>query len=110
MTLIRKAFAGNDTFGNTWAQDGAVVDVQAEHAAQLLAIPDGGFCEVADYPEQPEPAVPDPPAQPAEPDAPVTEPAPDPAAEVTEPAPDPAQPVTEAPAPRRARQPRATKK
>lgn len=45
MVHIRKARAGNDSFGNEWAEDDAVVDVPVEQAAVLMAIPDGGFSE-----------------------------------------------------------------
>lgn len=45
MVHIRKARAGNDSFGNSWDEDGAVVDVPVEQAAVLMAIPDGGFSE-----------------------------------------------------------------
>lgn len=43
MPRIRKAHAGNDSFGNSWDSDGAVVDVPHEQAEQLLAIDDGEF-------------------------------------------------------------------
>lgn len=43
MPRIRKAHAGNDSFGNSWDSDGAVVDVPHEEAEQLLAIDDGEF-------------------------------------------------------------------
>lgn len=46
MPLIRKERAGSDSFGNHWPEDGAAVTVDPEHAAALLAIPDGGFSEV----------------------------------------------------------------
>ena len=42
---IRKAKAGSDSYGHTWAKDGAVVDVPQEQAWTLLAIPDGGFTD-----------------------------------------------------------------
>jgi hypothetical protein len=45
MVHIRKARAGNDSFGNEWPEDDAVVEVPAEQAAALMAIPDGGFSE-----------------------------------------------------------------
>jgi hypothetical protein len=47
MPHIRKARAGNDSFGNEWPEDGAVVDVPVEQAAELVAIPDGGFSEAS---------------------------------------------------------------
>lgn len=45
-----------------WPSDGAVVEVAAEHARELLAIPDGGFSEVLD---ESEPAKTSPAARPA---------------------------------------------
>lgn len=54
MVHIRKARAGNDSFGNEWAEDDAVVDVPVEQAAVLMAIPDGGFSE-APAPKKREP-------------------------------------------------------
>lgn len=45
MVHIRKARAGNDSFGNSWLEDGAVVEVPVDQAAVLMAIPDGGFSE-----------------------------------------------------------------
>ncbi|KAB7850127.1 hypothetical protein [Streptomyces mobaraensis] len=47
MPLIRKAQAGSDSYGHTWPEDGAVVEVDdPEQVAALLTIPDGGFSEV----------------------------------------------------------------
>ncbi|MGW2520443.1 hypothetical protein ACWC09_26210 [Streptomyces sp. NPDC001617] len=43
MPLIRKDQAGSDSFGHTWDDDGAVVEMPHEEAEELLAIPDGGF-------------------------------------------------------------------
>ncbi|MFE2832166.1 hypothetical protein ACFXI6_14130 [Streptomyces mirabilis] len=43
MPLIRKDRAGNDSFGHSWPEDGAVVEMPHEEAEELLAIPDGGF-------------------------------------------------------------------
>lgn len=43
MPLIRKDQAGSDSFGHTWDDDGAVVEMPHEEAEALLAIPDGGF-------------------------------------------------------------------
>lgn len=43
MPLIRKDRAGSDSFGHTWNEDGAVVEMPHEEAEDLLAIPDGGF-------------------------------------------------------------------
>lgn len=54
MTRIRKERAGSDSFGNTWPEDGAVVDVDPEQVASLLAIPDGGFSEVTPQTKQDE--------------------------------------------------------
>jgi hypothetical protein len=45
MVHIRKARAGNDSYGNEWPEDDAVIDVPVEQAAVLMAIPDGGFSE-----------------------------------------------------------------
>lgn len=52
MVHIRKARAGNDSYGNEWPEDGAVVEVPVEQAAVLMAIPDGGFSE-APAPKKP---------------------------------------------------------
>ena len=43
---IRKELAGHASSGYTWTEDGAVVPVEPEHAAELLRIPDGGFTAV----------------------------------------------------------------
>lgn len=48
MPHIKKAQAGNDTFGNTWEHDGDVVEVSHEQSVELLAIDDAGFTLVAD--------------------------------------------------------------
>jgi hypothetical protein len=56
---LRKASAGADSFGHEWPEDGAVVEVDYDHAMALLAIPDGGF-SVADQKDEPEIAEPDP--------------------------------------------------
>ncbi|AIG81258.1 Hypothetical protein AJAP_42435 (plasmid) [Amycolatopsis japonica] len=56
MVLIRKDRAGSDSYGHTWGEDGAVVDVAPEHAADLLEIPDGGFHE-AEPVDEPEPVT-----------------------------------------------------
>ncbi|ELP67643.1 hypothetical protein STRTUCAR8_08552 [Streptomyces turgidiscabies Car8] len=66
MPLIRKEHAGNDSFGNSWPEDGAVVEVAPDHAQALLAIGDGGFSEVA----PPAAEDPDPDTPPATPEAP----------------------------------------
>lgn len=50
MPLIRKHKAGSCP-GYTWDSDGAVLDVDAELAVELLAIPGGGFSEVAPDPQ-----------------------------------------------------------
>lgn len=64
MPLIRKERAGNDSFGNSWPEDGAVVEVDAQHVPALLAINDGGFSEVTlaveEAPEDPPPGDLDP--------------------------------------------------
>lgn len=78
MVRVRKQYAGGDSFGHVWAEDGAVVEMPYEQAMELLAIPDAG-CSIADD---------------------------DDAAEVTEPAPAPDSPVSEAPKPRRGRPPK----
>ncbi|MGW2861950.1 hypothetical protein [Streptomyces sp. NPDC001205] len=47
MAQIRKAAAGNDSFGHTWDSDGAIVEIDdPEQIAALLAIDDAGFSEV----------------------------------------------------------------
>lgn len=80
MPLIRKERAGNDSFGNTWSGDGAVIEVDAEQAAALLAIDDGGFSEVTpDSDNQPEPEE----LSEVDPDAPDGEPEAKPAAKKT---------------------------
>lgn len=76
MVRVRKQYAGSDSFGHVWAEDGAVVEMPYEQAMELLAIPDAG-CSVADEP-----------------------------GEVTEPAPAPENLVSEAPKPRRGRPPK----
>lgn len=94
MPHIRKAVAGNDSFGNEWAKAGAVVEVPYEQAVALLAIPDGGFTEVDASPETETEPEPDP----------AVEPEPEPEPEVVEePAPEPDNPVDEAPKPRQTR-------
>lgn len=51
MARIRKEHAGSDSFGHVWPEDGAVVNIDDhDQIASLMAIPDGGFSEVA--PEQ----------------------------------------------------------
>ena len=42
--LLRKELAGSDSFGNTWAEDGAVIEVPEEQGRALLKI--FGFSEV----------------------------------------------------------------
>lgn len=83
---VRKARAGGCSLGYDWPHDGAIVQVQAEHAAELVRIPDGGFA-IVEAPPEPE-AEPEP--------TKVTEPAPEPANAVTEPAPEPAPAETPA--------------
>lgn len=47
MALIRKTAAGSDSYGHTWPEDGATVEIDdPEQIASLMAIPDGGFSEV----------------------------------------------------------------
>jgi hypothetical protein len=46
MPLIRKEQAGSCP-GYAWDNDGDVVEVDADMASALLAMPDGGFSEVA---------------------------------------------------------------
>lgn len=90
MLHVSKARAGSSSLGFTWDADGAVVEVPDEVAAELVAIPDGGFTIV---------------------DAPAVAPevAPEGPQAVTEPAPDGGQ-ITEAPAkPARARATKAVK-
>lgn len=83
MPLIRKERAGSDSFGNTWPEDGAVVEVEPEHVAALLAITDGGFTEVSPTADkEPEPPTAPAPEEPnkqeelseVDPDAPAGEP------------------------------------
>ena len=82
MVLLRKATAGSCNLGYTWPTDGAVVEVTAEHAASLLAIPFNDFSTAAS-------------AEPA--DRAIEEPA-------------PASEISEAPAERKAPAKRAAKK
>ncbi|NUP39522.1 MAG: hypothetical protein HOY76_21545 [Streptomyces sp.] len=88
MPLIRKERAGNDSFGNSWPEDGAVVKVDPEHVPSLLAIEDGGFSEVTPATKE-TPEDPTPPEDPEEelsevdPDAPAGEPESKPAAKKT---------------------------
>lgn len=46
MPHIRRFTAGADSFGNTWENSGDVVEVTAEQAAALFAIPDFDGVEV----------------------------------------------------------------
>ncbi|MFF4644985.1 hypothetical protein [Streptomyces sp. NPDC001389] len=56
MALIRKNAAGSDSYGHTWPEDGAVVEIEdGDQIAALMAIPDGGFTEVIRGGEAPEP-------------------------------------------------------
>lgn len=90
MLHVSKARAGSSSLGFTWDADGAVVEVPDEVAAELVAIPDGGFAIVS------APGV-------------ETEVEPDNPQSVTEPAPDGDQ-ITEAPAkPTRGRPAKAAK-
>jgi len=83
---VRKAHAGSDSAGNTWPEDGSVVDVEYEHALLLVKIPDGGFSIV-----EPDEGLPAREPQDKTDEAPVrfVEPHPAPEAEraITEPAP-----------------------
>jgi hypothetical protein len=54
--FIRKARAGNDSFGNCWPHDGAVIEVPPEQAGALLAIRDGQFSEASPPTVEPETA------------------------------------------------------
>ena len=74
---LKKETGGTTVLGFTWENDGDVVEVPDEVAAELLAIRGGGFRQAEDGPER----------------ALITEPAPK--AEVTEPAPAAKAPVTE---------------
>lgn len=85
MIPLRKARAGSCNLGYTWPSDGSVVQVTPEHAAALLAIPDGDFSEV----EEPEAAE--------EPQVAIEEPAPE-------------ARISESPPPRRAPAKKATAK
>lgn len=78
MLNVSKARAGSSSLGYTWGTDGAVVEVPDDVAAELVAIPDGGFAIVPDQVIE-------------------SEVAPDNAQAVTEPEPDDKQSV-EAPA------------
>jgi hypothetical protein len=40
---VRKKYAGSDSAGNVWPEDGSVIEVPYEHALLLVKIPDGGF-------------------------------------------------------------------
>ena len=55
MIPLRKEHAGSCSFGYIWPKDGAVVEVEPDHAVALLAIPDGDYTAVDAAPE-PEPA------------------------------------------------------
>lgn len=94
MALIRKTQAGSDSFGHSWPEDGAVVEIDdPEQIASLMAIPDGGFSEVT--PNSDEDQAPDAPQKPddapdakkeiseIDPNAPADEPEAKPAAKKT---------------------------
>lgn len=90
MLHVSKTCAGSSSLGFTWDADGAVVEVPDEVAAELVAIPDGGFT-IVDAP------------------AAAAEVAPPDSQAVTEPAPADGE-ITEAPAkPARARAAKAVK-
>lgn len=57
MVLLRKRHAGTTSLGYQWNKNGEVVEVRDDHAAELLAIPDGGF-SVADDVDEPTPPDP----------------------------------------------------
>jgi hypothetical protein len=65
MIPVRKAQAGGSSSGYQWPHDGAVVLVDPDLVAELLAIPDGGFTVAEEERVVEEPAP--------EPDAPVDE-------------------------------------
>lgn len=98
---LRKAHAGSDSQGHVWPEDGAVVEVDYDHALVLLAIPDGGF-SVVDSPESESESE-------SEPESSDNK-APAEAEEVSEVAPEPEPDATpdEKPAPRRGGRPRKT--
>lgn len=54
MVNVRKTYPGTDNFGHVWESAGDVVDMPYEEAAQLVAIPDGGFTIVPDPAPEPE--------------------------------------------------------
>lgn len=83
---LRKRLAGSDSYGHVWPEDGAVIEVDYDHAMDLLAIPDGGF-SVAD---QPEDTVSEPESEVSEPDG---------ADDLSEVAPDPDPEPDASPAP-----------
>jgi hypothetical protein len=47
MIPLRKEHAGSCNLGYSWPEDGSVVEVTPEHAALLLAVPDGDFTVAA---------------------------------------------------------------
>ena len=56
MALIRKTYAGSDSFGHVWDKDGAVVEIDdPDQIAALMAIDDGGFSEVTGGRGKPKP-------------------------------------------------------
>lgn len=81
MVPVRKAYAGSDSHGHVWPEDGAVVHMDYDLAMELVAIPDGGFSVVELEEED--------------------------GKTVEEPAPEPAAAVDEAPKPRRTRSSKA---
>lgn len=58
MPHVKKQHAGADSYGHEWPADGAVVEVTDEQAADLVAIPDGGFTVVDALPAVQEPDEP----------------------------------------------------
>lgn len=49
--MLRKEQAGAGPHGYTWPEDGAVIEVDDEHASALVAIPDAGIthAEIGGY-------------------------------------------------------------
>ena len=105
---LKKARAGSDSRGNVWPEDGAVIEVDYDHALVLLAIPDGGF-SVADKPEPAPESESDGSCEPKAPEADPESESGDSSEEVSEVAPEPEPDATpDKPAPRRGGRPRKT--
>jgi hypothetical protein len=76
---VQKDRAGSCSLGYEWKTDGAIVEVEDAHAAELVHIPDGGFRIVFPEPEPDAPEVPEAakaPVDEVQAAAPVAEPAP----------------------------------